>query len=90
MVGLEGQRINQMAGQILKALRAIQQESNKFGDGVRVLGKHITNAKNTMDQVQNDYVSLAGKIERVTLIETADQDQLTGSTNREREAILQS
>lgn len=90
MVGLEGQRINQMAGQILKALRAIQQESNKFGDNVRVLGKHVTNAKNTMDQVQNDYVSLAGKIERVTMIESAETEQLTGSTKTEREAILQS
>ncbi|MBI2590056.1 DNA recombination protein RmuC [Candidatus Berkelbacteria bacterium] len=69
MIGLEGQRLNQMAHQVLKTVRAIQQETHKFGDNVRVLGKHIGNAKNSMDSVQQDYLRLASKVDTVLELE---------------------
>lgn len=69
MIGLEGQRINKMAHQILVAVKTIQQETYKFGDGVKLLGKHLGNAKNTMDQVTQDYSRLTQKVDLVMQIE---------------------
>lgn len=69
MVGLEGQRINKMAHQILTAVKTIQQETYKFGDGVRLLDKHLGNAKNTMDQVSQNYSRLSSKVDMVMQIE---------------------
>ncbi len=69
MVGLEGQRINKMAHQILTAVKTIQQETYKFGDGVRLLDKHLGNAKNTMDQVSQNYARLSQKVDIVMQIE---------------------
>lgn len=76
MVGLEGQRINRIAHQVLTAVRAIQQETHKFGEGVRVLGKHVTNAKNVSDSVQSDYIRLAQKVETVMKIEEKAEEEL--------------
>jgi DNA recombination protein RmuC len=69
MVGLEGQRVNKMAHQILTAVKTIQQETYKFGDGVRLLDKHLGNAKNTMDQVTQNYSRLSQKVDMVMQIE---------------------
>lgn len=69
MLGLEGQRINTMAREILAAIRSIQIESNKFGDDIRILNKHLANAKNVMDNVQIDFSRLSQKIDTVTQIE---------------------
>lgn len=70
MLGLEGKRVHEMSRQILATLRIIQQESKKMGDNLGVLNKHIGNAKNTMDTVNNDYSRLSGKIDSVRMLET--------------------
>jgi DNA recombination protein RmuC len=75
MVGLEGQRVNKMAHQILTAVKTIQQETYKFGDGVRLLDKHLGNAKNTMDQVTQNYSRLSQKVDMVMQIEEHTEPQ---------------
>jgi len=78
MIGLEGQRMNQMARQMLQTVRAIQQETHKFGANVGVLAKHVGNAKNTMDRVEADYMRLESKVDGVMqLEETAEADPTT-------------
>ncbi len=74
MAALEGQRINQMAHQILQTVRAIQQETHKFGANVGVLAKHVGNAKNTMDRVEADYLRLEQKVDGVMQLEQAAGD----------------
>lgn len=69
MLGLEGKRVNEMSRQILATLRIIQQESNKMGEDLSVLNKHINNAKNTMDSVNNGYSRLSSKIDNVRSLE---------------------
>lgn len=69
MLGLEGKRVNEMSKQILATLRIIQQESNKMGGDLNVLNKHINNAKNTMDSVNNGYSRLSSKIDNVRSLE---------------------
>lgn len=65
MLSLRGQKINEAANQIMSLISAIRQDSDKFGRNLEVLGRHITNAKNTSDLVATDYVQLKGKIEQV-------------------------
>jgi len=69
MLGLEGKRVHEMSRQILATLRVIQSESNKMGGNLNILNKHVTNAKNTMDTVNNDFMRLSGKIDNVRSLE---------------------
>ncbi|MCL5795795.1 MAG: DNA recombination protein RmuC, partial [Patescibacteria group bacterium] len=69
MLGLEGKRINEMSHQILATLRIIHQESGKMGENLGILNKHIGNAKNMMDTVNNDYSRLSTKIDSVRMME---------------------
>ncbi len=63
MIALENEKIEERAKEVLKFLRAIQQDSRKFGQELSVLGKHVTNAKNMMDSVSSSYARLGTKIE---------------------------
>lgn len=69
MIGLEGARIEEATREILSTLKGIKQDSEKFGRGLGVLSKHVTNAKNMMDNVNNEYTRLSTKIDRVDLLE---------------------
>jgi DNA recombination protein RmuC len=80
MVGLEGQRLNRMAHQVLAAVRTVQQETHKFGDSISLLGKHLGNAKNTMDAVQTSYVRLAQKVDTVLELEEAETKVIDSAT----------
>ena len=40
-----------------------------MGDNISVLNKHVTNAKNMMDTVSNDYTRLSNKIDNVRSLE---------------------
>lgn len=68
MLGLRGHRIQEKAQQIMETLGMIQQESSKFGEKLAVLNRHVTNAKNSMDNVSSDYGKLAGKIDNVKML----------------------
>lgn len=60
---LENEQIEEKAKDILKSLRSIQNDSKKLGTELGVLGRHINNAKNTMDTVEGSYMRLGTKIE---------------------------
>ncbi len=63
LIALENEQIEEKAKEVLKSLRAIQQDSRKFGQELGVLNKHVTNSKNMMDSVYNSYARLGTKIE---------------------------
>ena len=63
LMSFEGKKIEERARAILAALRGIKGESEKFGDALRVLTKHINDTKNTSDLVNSRYVSLHSKID---------------------------
>lgn len=70
MLGLEGKRITEMSREIMKTLKTIKQESQKFGDNLGKLNKHVTNAKSMMDTVNTGYAGLADKINHVDVLES--------------------
>ncbi len=63
LMSFEGRKIEERARAILGALRGIKGESEKFGEALGVLTKHINNAKNTSDLVNSRYLTLNSKIE---------------------------
>lgn len=83
MLGLQGKKISEMSKQILSTLKIIQTESKKFGEGLSVLNRHVTNAKSTMDKVDNDFSRLAGKIEQVSMLESEQKELIEETTELE-------
>lgn len=69
MIGLEGAKIEEATREILATLKGIRQDSGKFGKCLGVLSRHVGNAKNAMDTVNNEYTRLASKIDRVEMLE---------------------
>jgi DNA anti-recombination protein RmuC len=63
LMSFEGKKIEERARSILAALRGIKGDSEKFGDALRVLTKHINDTKNTSDLVNSRYIALSSKIE---------------------------
>jgi len=64
MLSLRGQRINEAANQMLNLISGIKQDSEKFGRNLEIMSRHITNAKNSADNINSDYVQLKNKIEQ--------------------------
>lgn len=63
LMSFEGKKIEEKARAILSSLRAIKGDSEKFGEALKVLTKHINDAKNTSDLVNTRYSSLNNKID---------------------------
>ena len=63
LMSFEGKKIEERAREILASIRGIKNESEKFGDVLQVLTKHINNAKNTSDLVNSRFISLNSKID---------------------------
>lgn len=69
LMGLERNKLQEQAQKIWDILKGVQQESLRFGETVGVLSRHVTNAKNAMDNVHAGYDKLNGKLEQVKLLE---------------------
>jgi DNA recombination protein RmuC len=63
LMSFEGKKIEERARSILASLRGIRSDSEKFGEALRVLNKHINDTKNTSDLVNSRYVALNSKID---------------------------
>ena len=73
MVGLEGAKIEEASKKILQGLKAIQQESMKFGDELGTLTSHVNHAKISSERVRHRYERLAGKIDNLGELEAPER-----------------
>ena len=62
LMSFEGQKIEQRAHEILRAIRSIQKDYQKVDEGLGVLGRHLNNAYNMMSQVTTSFMQLGNKI----------------------------
>ena len=62
LIGLEGKKVESRAKEILAAIRSIKEDSIKFSDSLRVMTKHISNAKNSADDVTKNFERLDNRI----------------------------
>lgn len=76
MIGLEGKKIEERAQQIMRSLKSIQGDAQKFGEDFRVLTNHLNNAKSKADSAQASYANLINKIENANMLESVDEDGL--------------
>jgi DNA recombination protein RmuC len=83
LMSFEGRKIEERAKSILTSLRAIKGESEKFGENLRVLTKHITEAKNTTDIVNNRFSKLNSKITIAAGAKTKQQEMLDSESRDE-------
>jgi DNA recombination protein RmuC len=61
-MSFEGQKIEARAKEILSSLKSIQKDYEKVEENLGVLGKHITNASNTMNATLGTFSQLGQKI----------------------------
>jgi DNA recombination protein RmuC len=62
LMSFEGQKIEARAKEILSSLKSIQKDYEKVEENLGVLGKHITNASNTMNATLGTFSQLGQKI----------------------------
>ena len=72
---LKGAQINELAKQVLNTISALKQESDKFSANLGILTKHVTNAKNTVDAVNEGFRNLSGKIESAYSLQLEEKKQ---------------
>lgn len=75
MIGFERQRVSQQAQLILNSLRAIQSDARHFSEDLRILTKHITNAKNMADTASSSFDQLSGKIDTAQGIKMEEETE---------------
>lgn len=68
MMGLERNKLQEEAQRIWELLKGVQQDTQKFGERIGVLNRHVTNAKNSMDEVTSEYAKLSSKVDQVKLL----------------------
>lgn len=68
LMGLEGKKIEERAQLIMNNIKALRQDTIRFGGDVRVLNKHITNAKNTMDTVNTGFSTIENRVRSFEMI----------------------
>jgi DNA recombination protein RmuC len=76
LLALSGEDIEKRAKMVLQDLRAIQQESKKFGTDLSVLNRHVTNAKGMMDTVNTGFSRLGARIDATGRLQEATVEQL--------------
>ncbi len=75
MIGLEGKKVESRAKEILRQIQGIKKDAEKFSDGLRVLTKHITNAKNSADTVNSSFEKLDAKIDNLSNVQIAGEEK---------------
>lgn len=62
LIGLEGKKVESRAREILSAIRSIKEDAGKFSESLRVMTKHISNAKNSAEDVNRNFEHLENRI----------------------------
>jgi len=68
MIGLERAKIEEETGRIIELLKTIQKENIKFGEGLSLVNRHMTNARNALENTNNQYDRFSNKIDQVKLL----------------------
>ena len=88
LIGLEGKKVESRANEILAAIRSIKEDASKYGDSLRVLNKHITNAKNMTDEAVKNFDRLDTRLETLGKIDAIDAPSETKTSLPEGQTAL--
>ncbi len=76
MLGMEGQKLQENSHKILQLLQTLQKDNKHFGINLRVLDRHVTNTKNSMEKVSTEYIKLSGKIENIKTLKSDSAEKI--------------
>ena len=76
LIGLEGKQVEERAKQILVTIKSLSHDTEKFGDSLRVMTKHVTNAKNSADEVTNGFNQLSQRLNSLGALDKPNKTQL--------------
>ena len=68
MLGMKGEQIKEEYQQVLEILRAVSHDTEKLGETLSVVTKHINDAKNSLDRLNNEYFKLNSKVDQIKLL----------------------
>ncbi len=90
MIGLEGKKIEERAQMIMRSLRAIEQDTSRFGEDFRVMMTHLNNAKTKADAAQTSFGQLANKIENMHVLSEAVVEEIVSPVDFDTKPIQDS
>lgn len=76
LMSFEGQKIEQRAKQILTAIKAIQKDYLEIDASLGVLGKHLTNAYNQMNNVRSGFTLMGQKLSLTQSLSKKAEDEV--------------
>jgi len=62
LLSFQGKELEQKSQEVFRLLRAIQKDYGKIDENLGVLGKHVTNAYNSMNTVSSSFTQLGQKL----------------------------
>lgn len=80
LLSLEGQKIAGKTSEVFNTLRAVQKDYEKLNDNFQLLGKHLTNAYNSLNSTHQTMNRIGGKLDSAKLLK-AERDTKEISKN---------
>jgi DNA recombination protein RmuC len=81
LLSFQGKELEQKSREVFRLLRAIHKDYGKIEESLSVLGKHITNAYNSMSTVTGAFTLLGQKLTRTqTLKDASETEQIVNET----------
>lgn len=79
LLSFQGKELEQKSREVFQLLRAIQKDYGKVEENMGVLGRHITNAYNSMSSVTSQFSLMGQKLSQTHFLhESEDKKQLEG------------
>jgi len=68
LLSFQGKELEQKSQEVFRILRAIQKDYGKIDEHLGVLGKHVTNAYNSMNTVSSSFSQLGQKLSQTNML----------------------
>lgn len=78
LLSFQGKELEQKSRFVFQLLRAIQKDYGRVEESLGVLGRHITNAHNTMSSVSQSFTLLGQKLSQTQSLRESEEHQLVG------------
>ena len=75
LLSFQGKALEQKSQEVFRLLRAIQKDYGKIDDNLGVLGKHVTNAYNSMNSVASSFAQLGQKLTQTKMLGVQSEEK---------------
>ena len=72
LLSFQGKELEQKTQEVFRLLRAIQKDYGKIDENLGVLGKHVTNAYNSMNTVTSSFSQLGQKLTQTKMLSSSE------------------